>query len=134
MRLRPVRCERVHPAHGWVNQSPAEPQSLTELQMIVNERSRTTVKTRSLAAASTTGMKFLLLCPRRSLSVQVSDVTGPQTGLTKPQRGGRRREKNPHCPEDICIPKLLIRNFSYVAPVCDPSDIEANVLSDSLSL
>lgn len=46
VRLRPVRCERVHPAHGWVNQSPAEPQSLTEPQMIVNERSRTTVKLR----------------------------------------------------------------------------------------
>lgn len=44
VRLRPVRCELVHPAHGWVNQSPAEPQSLTETT--VNESSRTTVKLR----------------------------------------------------------------------------------------
>lgn len=42
VRLRPVRCERVRPAHGWVNQSPAEPQSLTE--MIVNESSRTKLR------------------------------------------------------------------------------------------
>lgn len=56
VRLRPVRCERVHPAHGWVNQSPAEPQSLTDDDSERALQNHGEGKTRSLAAASTTAM------------------------------------------------------------------------------
>lgn len=68
--------------------------------------------------------------------MQVSGVTGPRTGLTKPQQSDEGKKK-PNTVltrnEDTCVPKLLIRKFSYVATVCDPSDIESNVSSESLT-
>lgn len=137
VRLRPVRCERVRPAHGWVNQSPAEPQSLTEPQTIVNTRSRTTEKLRQarwLQHQQQEWQEASASLPQEELSVQVSGVTRPQTGLTKPQQSDERKKHHTVLTEDNFVPKLLMRNFSYVATVCDPSDNESNVLSDSLTL
>lgn len=118
-------------------------QSVTSRASIINrddsERElQNQVKTRSLAAASTAGMtgSFSLFAPggAKRAGVGCHRATNRFDKTTTVMTGKKKKKNWPHYWAKTCVPQLLIRNFSYVTTVCEPSDIASNVLSDLLTL